>query len=461
MSMPPSTSIPDTVSSPGGSQLPDIQDVYDRNDRSLILGFPWSEASSATDLDDPFLCQGHGPKDVCDCSVRRAPEDVSNEYDSDSESDDFDAANDPETPVRSRATRAFGSADSDVLDFHRGSVDVFERPSANPQVSPVQLPPLCGDLGEDSEDELEDDEKGEAVGPSQDELDAAELMLTLKDYFGDSQPISSESSSVVAVPVIPSVPSEAAGSAPRKTKGKNKALQPLSSNDVAKRVVTRSAGKKRLHSACVAEEATEVEERKLWFEDPVNQDLCVASSSLKDSNSYANAPHSVRAVVRLLAAELNVAPCPDGEHHPSLSLDLLTPDVVYPFICPFPSCDVLIAPVRRVSEAHFKDAHWETDVDKPTLVDGNTKMSCPVVECNTSTQMKTMGRHLLNKHSTGQHADKQAEPALFRCKICRDSEKAEFCGLAAYEAHVRVCADAVDLVLLGRGPVKAKKQRVN
>ncbi|KAJ7186403.1 hypothetical protein C8R46DRAFT_274857 [Mycena filopes] len=385
---------------PGGQYLQNIYPVTGANGRSLSE-YSWAAASSTPVLKH---CNAHAPHEPCTCDVS---------YTLSSARWEEHELERTSTPTR----RSFGS-DSTVDDF-------FERPSADPKVSPAQLPPLCEEA--DSDDELfyatrnatsddteyyDDEEEYDADtkpsdAPGLDLLSRTALWLSEVEGgkpWTDIPQIAEQEFTFTPPPHAPKYPLvvECPTRAPLRTPLEKLALV---ASDAANRLKAESHPRPSSDPAHFEDDKSLVEylSRPGTLDSKVHKRL-LAHSDVDMAGSYAKAPVPLQRLARGLAIT-----------YPHIRIDVLTPLEVPTgyFPCPFPDCTTDIPAARSPSEVHMRDAHFSTK-----------KLLCP--SCKSSLKHASMGRHVFAKHG---------RPGQLRCKLC----EAPSVDAAAFGKHFAKC----------------------
>ncbi|KAJ7759646.1 hypothetical protein B0H16DRAFT_1720431 [Mycena metata] len=353
------------------------------------------------------LCNTHAPHEQCDCDVATAPSSPGPER--------YEYLNGSSTPTR----RSFGS-DATVDDF-------FERPSADPKVSPAQLPPLCDEV--DSDDELfnathgvtneetddTDDKPSEAPGLDLLSRTVSWLSEVETEPWEELPEIPEKEFTFIAPADAPRYPSpvsvECTTLAPL--------AKPLDTLVlVASFAFNKSADKPRYHPHPSSDPEHFEPDKSLvsYLGEPGVFDTKVAKThkllvahSDGGPGSYLKAPKYLQRLVRTLIAT-----------YPWIRVDVITPFETFP--CPFPDCDTDIAAARSKAESHIRHEH------KPA---GNkSKLPCPT--CERSLMHNSMGRHIFEQHRP---ADDAKVPGPLQCKLC----DATCADAAAFEGHFGEC----------------------
>ncbi|KAJ7510998.1 hypothetical protein B0H11DRAFT_1956861 [Mycena galericulata] len=374
----------DDIASPGG-ELPSMNNVEDTFGRSLSE-FSWASPSELSSVPPAQSSFKHAPTDPCDRQIPFAAEESTPK--SQVEGRDVPV---PRTPGRLSCSTARGSNASEI----------FERPSADPYVSPNQLPALCDHP--DSDDELfeanraehSNDEEEDAPGSMS--TPAPELTEWLSQVEAPAPSLPDAEFNFTAPSTAPTFPSHVHVESPVQnsrppsptTLNAARILVSLNANAVRKRsdgaLVTALSRMSRVRS-----ESPALHKRLLAHSDPDAQ------------QSYAKAPPYIQRSVRHLLLNF-----------PVFRVDAVTPtldDVDERFTCMFPGCEEPVDASRAAADAHVKAAHW------PDGKRGEKHMiKCPKCpESKKALLASSMGRHMLN-----QHAAEQALLPTLHCGLCK------------------------------------------
>ncbi|KAJ6532884.1 hypothetical protein DFH09DRAFT_1370143 [Mycena vulgaris] len=397
-----STARPTNESSPGGKPQPTATvPVLDEAD-ALFSEFSWS-APTKQQPAAPRVCSC-APNKACTCEAPFAPSTPpAQRY-----ADDLPL---PCTPPRARCSSRSRGSDSTVSA-------IFERPAADPQVSPTQLPALCDDA--DSDDELFVQDTKDADGtkdedtpgttyvsaPGDGDLRLLSLasfcasMLTRADF---PQPEHDSLISTAFDFMAPYVPPSPLFAEARETAAGALVLVACRSFNRHQKSHARPSDEDRYHSnpeimAYLTQSVDKISNAKL-------HSLLRDQSNAPDARSYAQAPPYIQRHVRELLIR-----------HPTWHPDAVTPTERLladpPTRCVFANCKVSIPPTATAtaSTTHIRNCHWPAGEDYTA---GRTHtVACPLCPHKAKMQLGSLGRHIFSQHA----ADRPLIP--LKCKLC-------------------------------------------
>ncbi|KAJ7479506.1 hypothetical protein FB451DRAFT_1556446 [Mycena latifolia] len=424
--------------------------------------YAWSQANHLDRA--PTFCAGQSPRDGsgCHCEVRPTQfTPRSQAYDP----DDY-----PYTPD---CLRRRGS-DSTVSE-------IFERPSADPKVSPHQLPALC--THSDSDDEVYESGHGQAP------VDTAPTSPS-KNYEiptcseGLRAPTGSEGLHLLATasfcvsvidPVAPDLPqlertalvSKAFEFMPPATAPAYPSLLHVDRPEGAPESPELVGGALVLAANWAMNRAMLSHPRPcdddrfesdakfvalLQRPDALNNELSLHKklcdrSKAPDPTSYAQAGAYMQRRIRKLLTQ-----------HPTWAVDTVTPTTL-PFFtpppptfhCAFADCPAEIPHDRAGAEKHIREAHWLKRAGEPKQASQKVRVRCPLCPEEAKTiQQANLGRHILALHADTRMV--VPRPPV-QCKLCE-----QVCtDIRVYaEKHFDACQDAHPRV---QEPPR-KKQRI-
>ncbi|KAJ7176091.1 hypothetical protein C8R43DRAFT_553963 [Mycena crocata] len=436
------------------NNMPDMTSMPTDGHGRSISNFSWS----STGLPDPELivrrCAAHGPTDPCDCTSTCSP---------------------PQFCERSTLEPSTPRRDSDATVSA-----IFERPSADPHVSPAQLPPLCDEI--DSDDELfcatRKQEQEEAV----DAWAGLNLLAAAADKVEEwSRTLYQAEVPQSAVETV-SVPEEEFTFVPpcvicvssryfththtsRSNAPKFPALLHVSSTSTCTEDATvpspsihalllaanqdrhglNPLAKEKYHP-CPATSDEELFESNVdiaahltnTYTDPEKSEVKLHNCLLKQydgADSYASAGAYMQLQVRLLLQQF-----------PRFRADVVTPKDLgpspalpetTPYKCIVPDCSELLKHTRQDAERHI-NSHYAGH-------DPRADIECPL--CEDKLQLRSLGRHMFRLHAKEQVARQSAR--LVECRLC--SARME---MMRFTGHFTFCQKAVQ-----RREPPRKKQR--
>ncbi|KAJ7894793.1 hypothetical protein B0H13DRAFT_834141 [Mycena leptocephala] len=324
-----STSPTTNDASPGG-EIQNIMPFDDRDGRSMS-DYSWSSAGKLASRPIVKFCVAHGPHDDCYCELTCSPQ----------------------TPPSDCTTRSRGS---DATVSSRGSDatidEIFERPYADPKVSPAQLPPLCDDT--DSDDELfyatndpdgADDFDGPCPTPGLDLLSKTSSWIA--DLHAEPPTEKVELPRIHFTFMAPS-------NAPRFPSPLHVEGTPVSTIKTLALVASLALNKPRYHPRPSSDsEHFEPNQSVVSYlqrpgirdgENETAMHTLLLKNSQRIAGSYSSAPKCIQRSVRALMTTF-----------PWIRVDFVTPFEAFP--CAFSECDILIPTNRKDAENHIKDFH--------------------------------------------------------------------------------------------------------
>ncbi|KAJ7238274.1 hypothetical protein B0H12DRAFT_99201 [Mycena haematopus] len=402
------------ASPPGGEC--NICPFADSTERSLSH-YSWSSASEQVSWSVIEDCP-HGP--LVDCPCKR-----------------------PYAPITPRLGRVKYWGDTCTLDIpgscsDAGSRDsdatvdeIFERPYADPQVSPGQLPPLCGDA--DSDDELytaahepttasdgtpvhDDDDD-----PCHDEFSGMDLLSRTVSWIDALRAYPPTAEDERSQSRFTFTPPSTAPKFPSPLRIECSEVTAVSTLETLALVASLVINKPLYHPRSSADPgylAEHLEQDQSLVSYLQGKDVLkgknatathkflLAHSDRNTSGSYSTASACIqRSVCNLMTT------------FPWIRVDFVTPVEV--FLCAFPDCDKLIPRTRSAATNHIKDCHMPSG-PRPRL-------ECPT--CKNSMFAASMGRHLLEQHA------QNSDDITVICKHC----ESVYQDMKKYAAHFPEC----------------------